>query len=410
MIIKNTVLAVLLSTALSSSLAAQTTPHADLVAAGHSPIIIDSVPVFSTPAEGFGYHNYRIPAFLVATDGLFYAFIEGREGRNSDHAENDIALRMSSDEGKTWSKTRIITQDGKNCTMNPVVVEGENGRIILTYLWFPHKFHSRNIPHEGVKMCEPGYNGKTISRNFVIYSDDKGKTWSQPKDVTKSFKLSDRSVMAMPGPGVGVSMKTGKYKNRIVMPMCNIEKIGEGNSRTFKVYAVWSDDNGITWKKGKEVTSPSKDFGDEVQMVELSDGTLMLNTRTSSKCRALAYSKNGGESWTELRFEPSLVDTGCMGSTLRYKKGKVDILLATTSTARFAGGRRGKGMLYASLDEGRTWQEIDLLYSKTFDYSVLQQLPNGNVGLLAEYDFNGQRIVTRFTEIDIKKILEKLKE
>ena len=69
--------------------------------AQHSDIVVKSESIFSTPANGFSYHNFRIPAFLVTKDNIFLALVEGREGYNTDHAENDIVLRRSLDQGKT---------------------------------------------------------------------------------------------------------------------------------------------------------------------------------------------------------------------------------------------------------------------------------------------------------------------
>lgn len=81
------------------------------------------------------------------------------------------------------------------------------------------------------------------------------------------------------------------------------------------------------------------------------------------------------------------------------------MILAITSTARLEKNRRGKAVLFKSLDEGKTWQQVDVLYSKTFDYNSMQQLPNGNVGFLGEYDFDGERTNIKMSELDINKIL-----
>ncbi|MFR9522770.1 MAG: sialidase family protein [Rikenellaceae bacterium] len=381
-------------------------PCALLASAQNSRMVVQSNTIFEAPAEAFTYHNFRIPSFLVSKSDVYYAFIEGREGKNADHAENDIVMRRSFNGGEHWTTTQIVTQDGKNCTMNPTVVEGKNGRIILTYLWFPHKFHTSSNPSQGITMCDPGYEGR-ISKNYVIYSDNQGETWSTPIDVTKIFKLSEETVIAMPGPGLGVSIQKGKYRGRIVIPLCDVTK--NGDWLKFLVYAAWSDDNGLTWEVGERVTPTAEgEGGDEVQIVELSNNTLMLNTRTRSGHRALAYSHDGGATWSNLKLETTLVDTGCMGSTLNYTNGKTKILLASTVTARFENRRRGKAILYGSLNEGKSWKELDVIYTDKFDYGVMQQLPNGNVGLLAEYDFNGERAVTKLTELDINQIIKKM--
>lgn len=375
--------------------------------AQNSDVVVSNQTVFSTPTNGLSYHNFRIPALLVTKAGTFLAFSEGREGKNSDHAENDIVLRRSLDEGKTWLPEQIIAHDNKNCTMNPVVVEGNNGRIILSYLWFPNKYHSRAMPKEDIEMCDLGFEGEKISRNYVMYSDDQGVSWSKPIDVTNTFKLSENTIMSMPGPGNGITVKKGKYKGRIILPLCDAEKVGE--ERVFRVYSAWSDDNGLTWSAGEKV-APTEDGegGNEVQIVEISDNTLLLNSRSfvNPKYRVFSYSKDGGATWSKLEYMESIEDTGCMGSMLSYKKGKVRALFATAVNKRFEKNRRGNGLLYRSLDEGKSWEVILTIYDKNFDYSCLQQLPNGNVGMLGEYDFDGERSVIKLTEFDIDKLME----
>ena len=188
--------------------------------------------------------------------------------------------------------------------------------------------------------------------------------------------------------------------------MCDAAETKEGHD--FIVYSTWSDDNGLTWKAGeKAIPTDAGVGGNEVQIVEISNNTLLINTRTSKAvgCRALAYSYDGGSTWSKLILEPKLPDTGCMGSMINYINGGKRVLLVVTSTSRVEKNRRGKAMLFKSLDEGKTWSQVDVLYSKTFDYSSLQQLPNGNIGMLGEYDFDGERINIKLSELDINKIL-----
>ena len=53
----------------------------------------------------------------------------------------------------------------------------------------------------------------------------------------------------------------------------------------------------------------------ENKLVELSDGTLLLNSRMSNKAgyRYIAKSTDGGETWTDLQIERSLVDSKTPG-------------------------------------------------------------------------------------------------
>lgn len=91
--------------------------------------------IFDPMLDGMGYHNYRIPSFLSTQKGTLLAVMEGREGMNFDHAKNDIVLKRSTDNGKTWSLPRVIREAGDNVVMNPVMVQALDGTIIMTYIY-----------------------------------------------------------------------------------------------------------------------------------------------------------------------------------------------------------------------------------------------------------------------------------
>ena len=51
--------------------------------------------------------GYRIPSLLTTASGTILAFAERRVGLH-DHAQNDIVLKRSTNNGKTWQKMQII--------------------------------------------------------------------------------------------------------------------------------------------------------------------------------------------------------------------------------------------------------------------------------------------------------------
>ena len=79
---------------------------------------------------------------------------------------------------------------------------------------------------------------------------------------------------------------------------------------------VFSDDHGKSWQLGGQ-TGP--EMG-ESQVVELADGSLMLNMRSrrGKKCRAVAFSRDGGKTWTDPADVPELIEPVCQASILRY--------------------------------------------------------------------------------------------
>jgi len=337
-------------------------------------------PVLSQGDGGFA--NIRIPSVVVAKGGAILAFAEGRDGRQSDQAKNKIVYKRSTDGGLAWSELRIIADDGSNSLNNPcAVVDRKTGRIYLMYQRIPSGLS------EGSSSIADGYEGANIYRSFLTWSDDEGLTWMPSIDVTRSAKHATPVKTIASGPGIGIQLTRGKHKGRLIIPF------NEGPFYRWNVYAVFSDDHGKSWQFGEN--APGAFFTDEkgrslskvneVQMAELSDGSIILNSRqfAGNKVRKAAVSKDGGVTWSDVYDVPELRDPSCMGSILRYSFGRGSekgILLYSGPNST----KRDHGTIYASFDDGQTWPVKKLLVEGDFAYSVLARLPNGDIGCLFE--------------------------
>jgi sialidase-1 len=62
-------------------------------------------------AGSAGYKGFRIPALVMTTKGTLLAFCAARK-ELGDWADIDIAMRRSTDGGKTWSPMKIIAERG----------------------------------------------------------------------------------------------------------------------------------------------------------------------------------------------------------------------------------------------------------------------------------------------------------
>jgi len=385
---------------------------------------------------------YRIPSVVVTTKGTVLAFAEGRQTLH-DHAENDIVLRRSVDGGYKWGKMQMVHESGRDVLVNPCAVVLDSGRVVLMFQHFPAGYHARASGTK-IKLLSPGIEGETISRTLVMHSDDDGKTWSKPRDVTAGTKRAKMNSTAS-GPGVGIVLRRGARKGRILMP--TNEGWWEGKKRFFNVYAAYSDDGGETWRCGEAAPNGDAGNGNEVQMVELADGSVMLNSRSNAgtKHRKVAVSKDGGVTWSPLKDDTNLPEPQCMGSILRLTwpgrdearieqiKKKIKKIRSFMARARFtkegaarykkqladlaaelaeqeAGGKsrilyvgpgsqkgRVDGTVRLSFDEGKTWPVAKMLYKGGYAYSCLTALPDGSVGVLFEKD--GYKTITfaRFT-------------
>ena len=223
-------------------------------------------------------------------------------------------------------------------------------------------------------------------------------------DITSIAKKSDSTVAAISGPGTGIVITQGPHKGRKLIPMHD-GSVNESNEVGGTSYSLFSDDDGFSWQTGDFAPIGDDNAKDsECQVVELDEGNILLNARTNSRIgyRKVAFSNDGGFSWSKLINQIDLKDSGCMGSILRYSwpsHNKPGVIIYSGSAIRVEGTKRGAGTVWISFDEGNRWPIKKLIYPDKFDYSSLVKLPNGNLGMLAELDFNGERLEICFLEL-----------
>lgn len=318
-----------------------------------------------------GYHTYRIPALTVTNKGTLLAFCEGRKNSRSDSGDIDLLLKRSTDGGRTWSRQQLIWDDADNTCGNPcAVVDRTNGTVWLLLTWNRGDDHGREL-HAGTS--------KDTRRVFVAHSTDDGLTWTEPREITKATKRDNWTWYAT-GPGSGIQLKHGSHNGRLVIPCDHIES---GTGRYYS-HVIYSDDHGKSWQLGG--TTPN-DQVNECEVVELADGRLMLNMRNYDRTqtnRQVAFSADGGQTWTDQQFDPVLVEPVCQAAIQRYcwpaENRSGVVLFSNPASAK----GRVQMTLRASLDDGRTWEASRLLHSGPSAYSDLAVLPDGDVGCLYE--------------------------
>jgi sialidase-1 len=321
-----------------------------------------------------GYHTYRIPALVVTPQRTLLAICEGRKSGRGDHGDLDLVQKRSTDGGKTWGKLELIHEEGGDAKItigNPCPVVDQSTGLI----WLPF---TRN-------------NDKV----FVTSSKDDGQTWSPPREITADVKARDWNWYAT-GPGNGIQLTQGKHQGRLVIPCdhrVNGDKDAKDNwDKAGRSHVIYSDDHGETWKLGG-----STDFAmNECAVVELADGTLMLNCRSyrGKACRGVALSNDGGVTWEPTLDDPKLVESVCQASLVRYgfaeEKDGGQALLVFSNPAVPKG--RTHLTIRLSTDEGKTWPNERLLHAGPSAYSSLAVLPSGRIGVL--YEKGGYKTLT----------------
>ena len=335
-----------------------------------------------------GYHTYRIPALLVTKAGTVIVICEGRKAGSGDAGDIDLLVKRSPDGGRTWEPQGLIYEEGgaaKVAIGNPCpVVDQESGTI-----WLPFCRDNNDV--------------------LITYSSDDGRTWAKPREITSDVKLPSWTWYAT-GPGVGIQMQSGRYKGRMVIP-CDHRETATG--KFMYSHAFYSDDRGKTWTLGGTVGLHT----DESQVVELIDGRLLLNIRNywgrdgkrpeRGGRRALAYSENGGESWSEATFDSALIEPMCQASFVRYSratggKGRNRLLFSNPAHR----SERVKMTVRLSYDEGKTWPVARQLHEGPSSYSCLTVLPDGAIGCIYEGGEDSRRQWLRFARFTLSWLTE----
>ena len=349
------------------------------------------------------YHLIRTPQILATRAKTLLVFAQGRDGHH-DQSGNDILLKRSSDGGNTWSNLKVIAEDGKNSLNSICVLQlSGSGRILVVGCIIPDGHNVQDFKHGSpnwqrfmrqVKRDDwPGLStgyGEHSAGVYSMHSDDDGRTWSPLKDITESTKRNE-ALTCIPGPGIGIQLTRGPHTGRIVIP-CNqhwLKKL-DGKLRYQNLpYAVISDDNGKTWRRGGlapyvfETRTVS-----ETQFVELQDGSILLNGRGGG--RAVAKSEDGGETWSTMHPDPTLSGPACAAGLLRYsfatESGQKSCIIFS-----LPGSLKGRkhGKIWLSYDEGKSWPLQKKIRPGFFAYSCLARLPDGNIGCV--YGSRGKR-------------------
>ena len=248
------------------------------------------------------------------------------------------------------------------------------------------------------------YSDKNIFRvsntNYLwmSYSDDDGKTWSAPKDITYGIRKDWMHFLGT-GPGTGIALHSGPHKGRLVIPAYTTNNVSYlSGSQSSRV--IYSDDHGETWHAGEAVndnrpvsnqTIHSSTMNNpgaqntESTVVQLNNGDLKLFMRGLTGDLQVATSKDGGATWEkDVKRYSDVKDVYVQMSAIHtVHDGKEYIILSNAG-----GPGRYNGLVHLARVEANgdlTWLKHNPIQSGKFAYNSLQDLGNGEFGLLYEH-------------------------
>ncbi|MBO1754564.1 exo-alpha-sialidase [Allobranchiibius sp. CTAmp26] len=318
-----------------------------------------------------GYPQYRIPALTSTTKGTLLAAYDGRPTIADLPSHITILVRRSTDQGRTWTQQQIVRQAPAPAGFGDpsLLVDHETGRIFVFYA----AGVNQGFGGSGTGNSETDPN---ILQTDYSYSDDDGLTWTSRR-ITSQIKNPAWSGL-FAASGQGIQLRHGPYAGRLLQQYL-VRISGQNYAAT-----AYSDDHGATWKMGRPV-GPGMD---ENKTVELSDGSVMLNSRATPR-RLVAISHDGGVTYSTPQADPALVDPADNGSIIRVSPDAPrsdprsrQLLFVNNDDPTL----RRNLTVRMSCDSGRTWPVSRVVDPDSAGYSTLTRQSNGRFGLLYERD------------------------
>ncbi|MEG0320118.1 MAG: sialidase family protein [Niameybacter sp.] len=304
-----------------------------------------------------GFKSYRIPGVVVSSQGTIIVYYETRLSAYDDWSAKGIGMKRSVDGGKTFSERQMIAISEDLAINNPLMIASKDGSI--HFLW-----------------------QKDYRQLFYQVSTDDGLTFSEPvsiMDAMMKFRPEYEWSLFAVGPGHGIELSNG----RLVVPVWLAR--GEGNNHyPTHVSTIISDDGGMSWHCGEMIYSSDNGNDDfvwvnESQVVELSDGSVLINMRHNGKLRYryTAISPNGQNQFSAPAPDMQLPDAICFGSIVKTEDKILFVNCANNKELRANGWpKRIDLTVRISYDDAKSWK-----YSKKIaglaGYADIATSPDG---------------------------------
>jgi hypothetical protein len=276
---------------------------------------------------------------------VFYAGWEHVSLPNEQHPKGGLVSGcFSADEGKTWTPAQTI-YDGMDDDRDPSIVQLSDGRIVCNFFSLRKK--------EG-----GGWDGLG---SWLVESPDNGKTWSEPRLISKDYYCS-APIRELPDK----TLILGLYR----------ENGADANGA-----ATLSNDMGKTWSPAIDIDNGGLRLDAETDVIRLKDGRLYAAQRTAKESMRYSSSEDGGKKWAVSK------PMGFPGHSPYLHRAPDDIILCAH--------RLPNTSLHYSSDECATWSENVPVDGFIGAYPSMVTLKDGSVMIVYYEEGGGSSIRAR---------------
>lgn len=384
--------------------------------------------IFTTPdANG---KPYRIPAITTALNGDVIAVADNRPcGSDIGYGEVDIKVRISKDNGATWSteafladgdgdESRITDSDNTNNYAYAygdaaIVADRESNKVVVFCV------AGKTVCHNGNYIPDSdSSNPNRVAKVVGTYNESTAAwEWTEPVEVTEAFY----SPFVSETDGV----KTATVKSLFIGSGRIMQSRVVKKGAYYRLYAalwtknegnrvVYSDDFGETWNVLGTISDRPASSGDEPKCEELPDGTVVLSSRKASGryFNLFTFASTTGDdayttgTWGTVTTGISNSDTGTNGEiyllkgVMDQKTGlKKDVMLQSVP---LGSGRKNVSIWYKEIDPNTSYTPATFAANWTFGkqvsfrgsaYSTLTWQNDGRIGFLFEEEPGGYCII-----------------
>jgi predicted neuraminidase len=231
-----------------------------------------------------------------------------------------ILASYSSDRGKTWSSVEVLQDTPRKSDFDPAFIL--DGRRV----WFFYSVGRWNrYPFVRDEKNEVGADSFKV---YHRYTDDSGRTWSQPQMVIEKLGMGCRSN--------GIKLSTGE----LLLPLHGFLSGVAG--------VLKSVDGGRKWNRFGEIKTAT--VAQEPSIAELPSGDIMMVLRTGDGVMWQVFSKDKGETWLPAE-RTDIVAARTSHHLLRLPDGRIVLTHNAAKSVRTPLTTR------ISSDGGKTWGE-----------------------------------------------------